>query len=130
MRTRLLFKSARAFPAFKLSNSEFELAASCRGWPTRCSNGRLQGELEKAGSLVSMAAVEPSSPLQTIIMLRLDTRPSTDLAPLDAEETRLESAVRIALRIVQQKASPPCFSWYVVAFSLISTEVIDTEYPL
>ena len=40
-------------------------------------------------------------------MLCLDTGPSMDSAPLDEGETRLETAVKIASRIVQQKARPP-----------------------
>ena len=51
--------------------------------------------------------VELSLPpsLQDYIVLCLDTGPSMDTAPLDEAETRLETAVSIAFRIVQQKVS-------------------------
>lgn len=41
--------------------------------------------------------------IQDYIILCLDTGPSMDTAPLDEGDTRLQSAVKIASRIVQQK---------------------------
>lgn len=45
--------------------------------------------------------------VQDYVILCLDTGPSMDTAPLDEGETRLETAVKISSRIVQQKVSPP-----------------------
>lgn len=45
--------------------------------------------------------------VQDYIILCLDTGPSMDTAPLDEGETRLETAVKISSRIVQQKVSRP-----------------------
>lgn len=44
--------------------------------------------------------------VQDYVVLCLDTGPSMDTAPLDEGETRLETAVKISSRIVQQKVSP------------------------
>lgn len=66
-----------------------------------------------------MAAVELLPPLQDYIMLCVDTGPSMDSAPLDEGETRLETAVKIASRIVQQKVSLSCML-YAVYFSFLS----------
>ena len=41
--------------------------------------------------------------LQDIIVLCLDVGPSMDLTPLDAGETALEKALRVARQITQQK---------------------------
>ena len=45
--------------------------------------------------------------VQDYIMLCLDTGPSMDAAPLEEQETRLATGLRIASRIVQQKARRP-----------------------
>ena len=66
-----------------------------------------------------MAVVELLPPLQDYIMLCVDTGPSMDSAPLDEGETRLETAVKIASRIVQQKVSFSCMI-YAVYFSFLS----------
>lgn len=67
-------------------------------------------------SSVCWAEVDPLrlSLLQDYIILCLDTGPSMDAAPLDEGETRLETALNIASRVVQQKASPvlyPACCW-------------------
>ena len=56
-------------------------------------------------------------------MLCVDAGPSMDAAPLDEAETRLDTAVRIASRIVQQKASPPAPNDVTIMSSLIMVDV-------
>lgn len=123
---------ARAY--FSNLHTCFSRFQTCRFFQTQNSNSQLAvvvGRLAAAmaGCKVSLKKLEAWFPwrqlnplllCRIIIMLCLDTRPSTDLAPLDEEETRLESAVRIAglpcASSSRRLTSPPCFSWYVVAF--------------